>query len=1302
MAARRKGPVFRVTGLPASQPDDDLAMSLKATIDDNLAEDEQSKLTFHAEIVPSCYDNKEKVALVEFHGGVPAFLSELKDNPLRDWQVQTGDEDINFDLNFDQHFFGFTQLYTPKADSPVTADIIAITGLDGHAYGSWRGKGNLGRMWLRDFVSKDLPHCRTMIYGYNSKLSGYGIDTIMDYSRGLMEELKKVRNTEELRKQPLFFIAHSFGGIILAHCLVQAVQTHEDGDQTIASLYKATYGMLLFGIPHKGLVVDDMQQMLAGQDKHPRGKLLEQIRINSDLLAQQLADFKNLIRDRKVVSFYETGQTRQLEFDDESKCWKRTGGFVMAVDTNSTLLQLPDSKEDKIPLDADHSMIVKFDAKGDRGYTSARDKLLQFERDAPDVVAARFLPSPGPDSKKEDKECIQHLRVTDPRDDKKRIEYTKGGLLKGSYCWILENSDFQQWRDDQQSRLLWVKGDPGKGKTMLLCGIVDELKGLMAQTDLLSYFFCQATDSRINNATAVLRGLLFLLVEQQPFLLSYIRVKHDHAGKTLFEDVNSWAALSEIFTNILQDPSLNSTYLVIDALDECVEADLPKLLDFIVKKSSVSPRVKWIVSSRNWPRIEKDLDTATHKLRLRLELNERSISAAVSTFIKVKVDWLAKRNRYSRNTQDAVQRYLSLNANGTFLWVALVCQGLSNISGWEAQQKLKEFPPGLDALYWRMIDQIKGSELCKRILAVVSAVYRPITLDELASFVNMPDGVANEHQVLSEIISLCGSFLTLQECTISFVHQSAKDFLVEKAYNDIYPPGIECIHYDIFSRSLQVMSKKLRRDIYGLGDPGFPINQVPDMDQVKKPDVDQVKQPTLDPLSPARYACVYWIDHLLNCDLTKNANNDLRDGGSINKFLCQSFLYWLEALSLCRSISDGVVLIAKLESLLQKRVDACRLLELVQDARRFIMYHKVALENSPLQAYASALLFSPARSLIRSYFKHKEPKIIIIQPAIGEQWSACLQTLEGHSNSVRSVAFSHDSTRLASASSDSTIWDANSGACLQTLAGHSDSVCSVAFSHDSTRLASGSGNRIVKIWDASSGACLQTLKGHSGPVRSVAFSHNSTWLASASSDSTVKIWDTNSGACLQTLEGHSNSVRSVAFSHDSTRLASASSDSTVKIWDANSGACLQTLAGHSNWVSSVAISHDSTRLASASGDKTAKIWDASSGACLQTLDVGKVLSNISFDTTGLYLHTDIGAISISATLLLSSTTTTIIESRKPKYQGLALSSDEAWIAHNSKKLVWLPSEYRPSCFAVLGKKIGIGVGSGKVWICETL
>ncbi|KAF2633913.1 hypothetical protein BU25DRAFT_381757 [Macroventuria anomochaeta] len=381
-----KGPVLRVTGLSASQPDEELTASLEAAINDSLTNEEKSKTDVRVAVVPSCYNDEEKVALVECRGGLPAFLSALTADPLEESQMEMGDTDINFD----QHFFGFTQLYTPTSDAPVAADVIAITGLDGHAYGSWRGKGNLGRMWLRDFLSKDLPCCRTMIYGYNSKLSSHGVDTIMDYGRGLLEELKKIRATEELRQRPLFFIAHSFGGIILAHCLVKAVQTTEDDHPTIASLHKATYGMLLFGIPHRGLVVDDIQKMLAGEHGHPRRELLGQIKEQSDLLALQLDDFRNLVRDRKVVSFYETVQTRQLQFDSESKRWTRTGDFVTAVDSDSALLQLPDAMEEKIPIDADHSMIVKFDNKNVRGYSSARDKLRQFARDAPGVVADRF------------------------------------------------------------------------------------------------------------------------------------------------------------------------------------------------------------------------------------------------------------------------------------------------------------------------------------------------------------------------------------------------------------------------------------------------------------------------------------------------------------------------------------------------------------------------------------------------------------------------------------------------------------------------------------------------------------------------------------------------------------------------------------------------------------------------------------------------------------------------------------------------------------------------------------------------
>lgn len=106
-------------------------------------------------------------------------------------------------------------------------------------------------------------------------------------------------------------------------CLVKAVQAQNDDRPAIAKLYKATYGMLLFGVPHKGLLVNDMQKMLAaqlnGKLKHPRQALLKQMKPDSDLLMSQLVDFRNLIQDRKVTSFYEVEQSKSLELVSERR-----------------------------------------------------------------------------------------------------------------------------------------------------------------------------------------------------------------------------------------------------------------------------------------------------------------------------------------------------------------------------------------------------------------------------------------------------------------------------------------------------------------------------------------------------------------------------------------------------------------------------------------------------------------------------------------------------------------------------------------------------------------------------------------------------------------------------------------------------------------------------------------------------------------------------------------------------------------------------------------------------------------------
>jgi WD40 repeat protein len=206
------------------------------------------------------------------------------------------------------------------------------------------------------------------------------------------------------------------------------------------------------------------------------------------------------------------------------------------------------------------------------------------------------------------------------------------------------------------------------------------------------------------------------------------------------------------------------------------------------------------------------------------------------------------------------------------------------------------------------------------------------------------------------------------------------------------------------------------------------------------------------------------------------------------------------------------------------------LVALVQDAHRFIMYHKQAVENYPLQVYASALLFSPSRSVIRNLYKGEELQVVKIQPDMADEWSACRLTLESHSDKVTSVAISYDSRWVVTGSWDNIakISDASSGKCVHTLEGHSSGVTSVAISHDSRWVVTGSDDRTAKIWEASSGKSVHTLEGHSNRVTSVAISHDSRWVVTGSWDKTAKIWEASSGECMQTLETR-QTLHDIAF-----------------------------------------------------------------------------------------------------------------------------------------------------------------------------
>jgi WD40 repeat protein len=215
----------------------------------------------------------------------------------------------------------------------------------------------------------------------------------------------------------------------------------------------------------------------------------------------------------------------------------------------------------------------------------------------------------------------------------------------------------------------------------------------------------------------------------------------------------------------------------------------------------------------------------------------------------------------------------------------------------------------------------------------------------------------------------------------------------------------------------------------------------------------------------------------------------------------------------------------------------------------------------------------------------------------------------GHSDYVRSVAFSSDGKLLASGSTDLKLklWEVATGKELKTFVGHLASVVAIAFSQDSKTLASiGKLEERIKIWDVTTGKELRTIKGVSGDVRSIQFSPNGRSLASGSHDGTIRLWDIATGSELKIFqtEAEGGDVSSVAFSSDGKILASIESGDMIELWEVATGKKLRELpiSGESS-DGLLVFSRDGKTLSSFT-EGTITLWDVASGKQLSSSAIG--------------------------------------------------------------------------------------------------
>jgi roadblock/LC7 domain-containing protein len=184
--------------------------------------------------------------------------------------------------------------------------------------------------------------------------------------------------------------------------------------------------------------------------------------------------------------------------------------------------------------------------------------------------------------------------------------------------------------------------------------------------------------------------------------------------------------------------------------------------------------------------------------------------------------------------------------------------------------------------------------------------------------------------------------------------------------------------------------------------------------------------------------------------------------------------------------------------------------------------------------------------------------------------------------------------------------------------------------------------------------------------------------------------DTEWDACRSVLEGHSDEVRAVVFSPDGQLVASASDDSTVRVWETATGHCRSVLDGHSHKINAVVFSPDGQLVASASNDSSVRVWETATGHCRTVLeDQPLPIFQIVFSPDGRTLHTNKGDIPLPLDPIA-------VVSAFPAQELLYAAVDGEWVLCQTRRFLWLPSQYRNCVTAVYRHTVCLGSRSGHV------
>jgi ankyrin repeat protein len=378
----------------------------------------------------------------------------------------------------------------------------------------------------------------------------------------------------------------------------------------------------------------------------------------------------------------------------------------------------------------------------------------------------------------------------------------------GTCDWFTNHESFQEWdcpNENQERNLLYVTADPGCGKSVLSAYLIDEILPDDGRT--VCYFFFKDDFENQKRPLAALCSLLHQIFTENPSALTEdILKKYRAQGDLLVK------SFTDMWTIFIAAAANQETVCVIDALDECAEADTSdgqpgrnRLIEAITSVGCGSDQrhnLKFLLTSRPYSHIRKRIvpapNSTAHLIHLQGDSDSTAneIAAEIKVVMKQRLEQTAKDFDLTTDERILLEEQLGATKNRTYLWLTLVFDGLiekTYITKKDIMGLTKRLPQGIYDAYERILGRSKNQEKTRTLLHIIVGAKRPLSLSEVSvalaiyrqqSWDDVEMEIIPENRIRDAIRDICGLFITVVDERVYLLHQTAREFLIRGVSNE--------------------------------------------------------------------------------------------------------------------------------------------------------------------------------------------------------------------------------------------------------------------------------------------------------------------------------------------------------------------------------------------------------------------------------------------------------------------------------------------------------------------------------------